>query len=142
MKGAVDFDSAIDHACELVRCSVGFLISDDFPESTSTSPLLTDRPYTADAEPDEDSSIADLYRKLLVHFNEIPEEERLGFDPYHSTWEISRNRIAELARRLELSPDAMIILYNQWFFEPARDTQFVLDQSARESVSFLYCVAH
>jgi hypothetical protein len=42
MKGAVDFDSAIDRACELVRCLVAFLISDDFPESTSTAPVPTD----------------------------------------------------------------------------------------------------
>jgi hypothetical protein len=97
--------------------------------------VLTNQPYTTDAEPDEDSSIADLYRKLLVHFNEMPEEERLGFDPYHSTWKIGRNRIAELARRLELDPEAMIILYNQWLFDPARDTQFVLADLALGLVS-------
>jgi hypothetical protein len=46
MKGAVDFNSAIGRACESVRCSVAFLISDDFPESTSTASVLTDQPYT------------------------------------------------------------------------------------------------
>jgi hypothetical protein len=142
MKGAVDFDSAIDRACELGPCSVAFLISDDFPESPSSAPVLTDQPYTIDVEPDEDWPIADLYRKLLVHFHEMPEEERLGFDPYLSTWEIRGNRIAELARRLELNPEVMIILYNHWVFDPARDTQFVLDQSAKESVNSLWRVSH
>jgi hypothetical protein len=141
-KEAVDSDSAVDRACELVRCSVALLISDDFPESTSTAPVLTDEPYTTDAEPDEDSPIADLYRKVLVHFNEMTEEERLGFDPYHSTWEIGRNRIAELTRSLEWNPEAMIFLYSQWLFDPGRDTQFVLDQSARESVNSLWRVVY
>jgi hypothetical protein len=72
----------------------------------------------------------------------MPEEERLEFNPYHSTWEIDRNRIAELARRLELNPEMMIILDDQWLFDPARNTRFVLDQSARELVNSLWCVTH
>jgi hypothetical protein len=52
----------------------------------------------------------------------MAEEERMRFDPHHSTWEIARERIAELAMRLELNSEAMSILNNQWLFDSARDT--------------------
>jgi hypothetical protein len=43
----------------------------------------------------------------------MAEEECMRFDPYHSTWEIVHKRIAELAMRLELNPEAMSNLYDQ-----------------------------
>jgi hypothetical protein len=50
--------------------------------------------------------------RVLVQFAEMAEEERMRFDPYHPTWKIAPERIAELAMRLELNPEAMNILYN------------------------------
>jgi hypothetical protein len=100
MKGDIDCHSALDHACELVRCSVAFLISEDESQSVSTFPVLTNEPYAADANPGEDWPIADSNREFSVQFAEMAEVERMRLDPHHSTCKIACERIAELALRL------------------------------------------
>jgi hypothetical protein len=135
MKGNGDFDSGLGHACELVRCSVAFLISESLSQSVSTFLVLTDEPYAADADSGEDWPIADSDGEYLVQFAEMVEEERIKLDPYHSACKIARERIAELALRLELNPEAMSLLYNQWLFDSTRDTQFVLGQGVTGSVN-------
>jgi hypothetical protein len=72
-----------------------------------------DELHAADADPGENCPIAEPYRGYLIQFAQTVEEERMRFDPYRSTWEIARGRIAELADRSGLNSEAMSILYSQ-----------------------------
>jgi hypothetical protein len=135
MNGDFDFESAIDHACDVTGNSGALLMSEELPPPDSTSMIPTDEPYASDADAGENRPIAESYRWHVVQFAQMAEEERTRFDRYRSTWEIARGRIAELASRLGLNSEAMSILDNQLFFDSARDTRFVLDERARESAN-------
>jgi hypothetical protein len=49
MKRDFDFDSAIDHTCELTGNPGAFLISDELAHPDSTSTIPTDNPCAAEA---------------------------------------------------------------------------------------------
>jgi hypothetical protein len=93
--------------------SGAFLISEELPQPDSMSTIPIDEPYAADADPDENLPIVESYRRYLVEFAQMTEEKPTRFDPYRSTWEIARGRIAEFTGMLGLNSEAMSILYNQ-----------------------------
>jgi hypothetical protein len=66
----------------------------------------------------------------------------MRFIPYRSTPQTARGRITELASSPRLNSEAMSILYNQRLFNSARDTQFVLDESVRESANSMWRIAY
>jgi hypothetical protein len=142
MKDYFDFGSAFDHACELARNSRVFLISIGLPHPYSTSTIPIDEPYAGDAGSGENWPITESYRGYLVHFAQIAEEERMRSDAYCSTWEIAGCRIAEPASRLELNSEVITILFNQWLYDSAGDTQFVRDEGGKESTNPTWRVAH
>jgi hypothetical protein len=84
-----DFDSAIRHTCRLAGNSGAFLISEELPTPGLTSGIPGDEPHAADAGLTERWPITELDRGHLVPFAQIAVEERMKFDPYRSTREIS-----------------------------------------------------
>jgi hypothetical protein len=74
-KGEFDFDFAIDRTCKLAGNSGAFLISEEFPQSHSTSTIPTDDPCAADAGPDENWIISESDRVRLVRFAQMEQDE-------------------------------------------------------------------
>jgi hypothetical protein len=68
VKRGFDFDSAIDHACELVGNPGAFLISEELTQRDPTSTIPTEDPYTLAADAGTNWPIAESYQGYLVQF--------------------------------------------------------------------------
>jgi hypothetical protein len=90
----------------------------------------------------EDQPVAQCYREYLGSFHEMPEDQRMTFDPFSGIYETARPRIIDLAGRLGLDTEQMGARYDQWLFNPSKEISFARDEAAHESVNSLWRRAH
>lgn len=142
MRGASDFDSAIQSAVAMGENSDPFLVADEASALDLTARISSDDSGRVDGNDDERASGTPAYATYLVQFAEMPDGERMAFDPYRRVYEMAHARIGDLAARLGSNPEETLTLFDSWLFDSAQENRFVLDPSARESVNSMWRIAH
>jgi hypothetical protein len=142
MRGNHSYDDAMNVAFEMAGNSDSIFVPQDVPTQPPPPSMTASEAHAPEAGEGEEQPTAQSYRQHLIRFLEMPEDTRMGFDPFSGIYEAARARILELAGRLGLDAEQMGILFDHWLLRSAEETPFVLDQAAHESVNCLWRIAH